>query len=144
VNTKAIGERTEAIILAEFLKVGFPVLLPFGDNQRYDLVVEVNGVFKRVQCKTARVIQSGSVLCFNARSTNPRRDGGSYRSQADLFAVYSNHTKQVYVLAVDEVGEVGVWLRLTPAKNCQQLGVRKADDYLLETWAARVSQLLDQ
>src|SRR5262249_30713483 len=52
-NTKSIGEVSEAIILAEFLKAGFPVLLPFGDNQRYDMVVEVGGRFLRVQCKTA-------------------------------------------------------------------------------------------
>ena len=54
------------------------------------------------------MLRRGSVLCFNARSTNLRHDDGSYRSQADLFAVYSDHTKQVYVLAVDEVGEVDV------------------------------------
>jgi len=29
--------------LAEFLKMGFPVLLPFGDNQRYDMVIEAGG-----------------------------------------------------------------------------------------------------
>lgn len=43
VDTKSIGEITEAVVLAEFLKAGFPVLLPFGDNQRYDAVVEVRG-----------------------------------------------------------------------------------------------------
>jgi hypothetical protein len=38
-NTKSIGEISEAIVMAEFLKAGFPVLLPFGDNRRYDMVV---------------------------------------------------------------------------------------------------------
>jgi len=46
-NTKAIGEISEAIVLAEFLKMGFPVLLPFGDNQRYDMVIEAGGRFLR-------------------------------------------------------------------------------------------------
>lgn len=139
-NTKAIGERTGAIILAEFLKAGFPVLLPFGDNQRYDLVVEVNGVFQRVQCKTASVHRGGAVIRFNTSSTNPpaRSKLRGYRNQADLFAVYSDHTQQVYVLGVDDCGEGGVWLRLAPVKNNQEMHVRKADDYLLEVWAARV------
>ena len=53
VDTKAIGDVSEAMILTEFLKAGFPVLVPFGDNRRYDLVVEVGGHFLRVQCKTA-------------------------------------------------------------------------------------------
>ena len=37
-DTKTAGEITEAVVLAEFLKAGFPVLVPFGDNLRYDLV----------------------------------------------------------------------------------------------------------
>jgi PD-(D/E)XK endonuclease len=53
VDTKAAGDITEAVVLAEFLRAGFPVLLPFGDNRRYDLVVEAGGRFLRVQCKTA-------------------------------------------------------------------------------------------
>jgi hypothetical protein len=52
-NTKVAGDITEAVVLAEFLRAGFPVCVPFGDNQRYDLVVEAGGRFLRVQCKTA-------------------------------------------------------------------------------------------
>lgn len=43
VHTKVTGDTTEAIVLAEFLKAGFPVLLPFGENHRYDLVIETGG-----------------------------------------------------------------------------------------------------
>ena len=53
VTRKSIGEVSEAVVMAEFLKAGFPVLLPSGDSQRYDLVVEAGGSFLRVQCKTA-------------------------------------------------------------------------------------------
>ena len=42
-NTKAAGDITEAIVLAEFLRAGFSVCVPFGDNRRYDLVVEAGG-----------------------------------------------------------------------------------------------------
>lgn len=135
-DTKAIGEISEAIILAEFLKAGFGVLVPFGDNRRYDLVVEDHGLFLRVQCKTASLCNDGACIRFNARSTNPLRPRRSYRGDADLFAVYSPDTRKVYILPVDQVGEVGVWLRLTPAKNNQQAGVRLADDHTLEIWAS--------
>jgi hypothetical protein len=138
-NTKSIGEISEAIVMAEFLKAGFPILLPFGDNRRYDMVVDVSGSFLRVQCKTASVHRGGAIIRFNARSTNPpeRSCLTSYRNQADLFAVYAPHTKQVYVLPVDECGEVGVWLRLTPAKNNQHLKVRLAEECTLAAWAER-------
>ena len=140
-NTKSIGDTSEAVVLAEFIKAGFPVLLPFGDNQRYDMVVEVSGRLLRVQCKTARPVHGGAVLCFNAysgafgpgdRSPNRRR---SYRSEADLFAAYAPCTGQVYVLAVDEVPETEVWLRLTPTQNHQQRRIRWAEDHTLAAWA---------
>src|SRR5260370_37668620 len=55
-NNKTIGERSEAIIIAKFLEVGYGVLTPFGDNRRYDLVIEgADGNFYRIQCKTGWV-----------------------------------------------------------------------------------------
>jgi PD-(D/E)XK nuclease superfamily protein len=60
-----------------------------------------------------------------------------YRGQADLFAAHSPDTRQVYVLAVDEVPETDVWLRLTPARNNNQYGIRLAEDHTLAAWAAR-------
>ena len=136
-NTKTIGDVSEAIVLAEFLKAGFPVLLPFGENQRYHLVVEIGGRFLRVQVKTCQ--SDGSALVFNATSHDGHRPRQSYRGDADLFAVYSPLTKQVYVLAVDEVPETRVWLRLTPAKNNQVLGIRQAELHTLEAWVERQS-----
>jgi len=148
-NTKAIGEISEAMILAEFLKAGIPVLMPFGDNQRYDMVVEAGGQFLSVQCKTARYRmhrdRSGAVLCFNAYSgvwgvgdhDVSRRQ--SYRGEVDLFAVYSPDTQQVYVLAVDKVPETEVWLRLEPARNHQKARIRWAEEHTLAAWAAGLS-----
>jgi PD-(D/E)XK nuclease superfamily protein len=56
VPTKLIGDMTEAVVMAEFVKAGFPALIPFGENHRYYLVIEAGGRFLRVQCKTARAI----------------------------------------------------------------------------------------
>lgn len=134
-NTKTIGEITEAVVLAEFIQAGFPVSLPFGENQRYDMILDAAGRLLRVQCKTARKLDCG-VISFNAHSTPLARTG--YRNQADLFAVYAPSTRQVYVLPVDDVPETEVWLRLVPTKNNQKLHVRWAKDHTLEAWAARI------
>jgi uncharacterized protein YqeY len=50
-NHKSLGEKTLAIILAQLLKQDKKVLLPFGDNQRYDLVIDEGGQFIRARCK---------------------------------------------------------------------------------------------
>src|SRR5690242_7410881 len=78
--------------MAEFLKAGFPVLLPFGENRRYDMVVDVGGRLLRVQCKTASPCGNGdrSAIRFHAyshRFVNREYQGReAYSGQADLFA----------------------------------------------------------
>jgi hypothetical protein len=130
INSKTVGERTEAIVLAELLKAGYVVLLPFGDNQRYDIVVEVDGAFQRVQCKTARLVL-GSVLSFKTCSTYAHRGRPSrgYRGEAELFGVYAPHTGKVYLIPVEEVGEYEGRLRLEPARNGQTRGIRMAEKF---------------
>ena len=141
-NTNAAGKAAEAVVVAEFVKAGFPVLLPFGADRRYDLVVETGGRFLRVQCKNASECRGGTVLRFHARSIRYQagtRIEKSYRGQADQFAAYAPSTRQVYVLAVDEVPETDARLRLAPGGHNNQHVVRLAEDYTLEAWAARQS-----
>ena len=54
-SPKVTGERTEALILAKLVTAGYAVSLPFGNNQRYDLIYEDAGVLKKAQCKTGRL-----------------------------------------------------------------------------------------
>lgn len=42
-NSKNKGNIGEAIILAEFIKYGIQVSLPFGDNARYDMIADIKG-----------------------------------------------------------------------------------------------------
>ena len=73
----ARGERTEAAAIAELVKLGFTVLLPFGDNRRYDIAVEVCGRFLRVQCKTGR-LRNGRIE-FRAASSFYQPEGATKR-----------------------------------------------------------------
>jgi hypothetical protein len=127
-----VGQRTEAIVLAELVKRGHRVLLPFGVNHRYDLVLDLGDRFVRVQCKTARV--SGSCVKFNCqsvRSNTKRTLCRDYRGDADLFIAYCPGNDRVYAVPVDEAGRREISLRLDPPANNQQLGVRWATDYEL-------------
>lgn len=136
VNTtsKSVGERTEAIVLAELLKAGYVVLLPFGDNQRYDLVIDDGVRFQKVQCKTARLAATSAAITFRACSSYVHRGRGrkGYRGEADLFGVYSPDTGKVYIVPVDDVGETDVNLRLEPPLNGQARGIRMAEQYELK------------
>lgn len=134
-HTKMIGEISEAAIITRFLQLGYVVLTPYGGNQRYDLVVEdADGQFWRIQCKTGRIDEDGTVLKFNTSISNvtgKNRQPRNYRGQCDYFAVYNEKLNKVYLIPVDHVGITAASLRLAPSKNNQDKYMRWAKDYEL-------------
>lgn len=128
-NSKAKGERTEGIVLARLLQLGHVVLMPFGDNQRYDLVIdEGDGKFIRGQCKTARI--SNGCVAFNTASVNGfTGKRKTYKGQIDVFWVYSPDTDDVYEVPINSVGINESRLRIKPPKGGAISGIRWAKDF---------------
>jgi hypothetical protein len=127
-----IGARTEATILAELVKRGYRVLLPFGENQRYDLVLDLDGSFHRVQCKTGR-LRNGCVV-FSAKSvqSNMRRAViRDYEGDIELFIVHCPETDALYAISIDEATRTQGTLRIDPTGNGQGKRIRWARDYEL-------------
>ena len=137
-HPKLVGDRTTAMVLARLLEIYEVVLLPFGENQRYDLVIEDENKFVKVQCKTGRLQKTGAIK-FNTSSSSyhhpnaPTRYGNShdYRGQADFFGIYCPENGSVYMVPVDAVGRRQAFLRVAPTQNSQRVGVRWARDYLI-------------
>jgi hypothetical protein len=135
----AVGDQTTAMVLARLLEVYPQVLLPFGENQRYDLVIEDGDRFIRVQCKTGR-LRNGCVVFATCSFTyhHPSNRGTKqyqhhYRGAADVFGVYCRETDGVYLIGVDEVGTRGCSLRIAPTRNAQAKKVRWAKDFELKS-----------
>lgn len=127
-NTKTIGNKGEAATLAALVKLEFPVLTPFGDNERYDLVVEVDGTFHRIQCRTGQLKKS-CIEWRSGRVVMGRRIPYQLGS-VDWFAVYCEKIDQVYILHESMRSK----LRIDPPKNNQKKGVVWARDHLIENW----------
>lgn len=129
-NSKAKGEISEGHVIAHLLKLGYSVSMPFGDNQRYDLILDDGERLWRVQVKTAR-LQRGC-LVFSAASVNGFTGKKTdYRGQIDIFLAYSPDTDKVYRAEVDDAGRNEVWLRIEPAKGGPTTTIRWASDYEL-------------
>ena len=135
---KVIGEKTQAIVLTEFIKKNIPISIPFGDNQRYDYIIDVNGNLYKIQVKTASY-KNGSIS-FSTSSSSIHRGGKrkNYKGQVDYFAVYSYETNEVYLLEVDELGNREAKLRLEPTKNNQKINIRYAKDYCLDIMLSKM------
>ena len=129
-NPKAIGERSEAMVLAALLRAGELVAFPFGDNQRYDLLVDRGDRILRLQVKTGRLARG--VVEASLCSSYTHRGGGKrgYRGQCDYFAIYCPENNGVYFVPVGECGETSIYLRVEPltGRTRQHRHVRWACD----------------
>lgn len=129
-NPKAVGERVEAIVLAELVKRGVAVSLPFGNNQRYDLVVDDGAGLKKAQVKSGR-LTNGAVK-FNVCSANGfSGKSRPYAGEVDLFLVYCEDTPKVYNVPAHTVGSKTCSRRLVASRNNRATRVRWAKDYEL-------------
>ncbi|HKJ59717.1 MAG TPA: group I intron-associated PD-(D/E)XK endonuclease, partial [Halobacteriales archaeon] len=86
-HPKEQGQLSEAAVIFEFVRRGLTVLEPFGDNERYDIVVEEQGEFYRIQVKTGRMVNGR--IQFETRSSGTltrkiRKEG--YEGVIDVFA----------------------------------------------------------
>lgn len=129
------GQATESLVKAAFTVRDHPVLLPESDNEPYDLVVDIDGRFLRIQAKTGYGEEDGTVT-FETVSTRTRSDGyerrGYDESAIDYFAVYSPERNEVYLVHVEEAAAGKMQLRFAPTRNGQCVGVNWCSDYHLD------------
>lgn len=132
INSKMKGQYSEAKALLEFQKRNIPVALPWGDNERYDMIAEFNGKLNRIQVKTCNEEKNGGVVCYCRSSTNhtTNKSLDTYEGQVDYF-VFVNQTYDIIALVpIEEThGQKSMTLRLAPAKNGASKGVKFFSDF---------------
>ena len=132
-TSKDVGNITEVSCMLEFMKLGYPVLTPYGDCQRYDFVVEINNKFYRIQSNTANdaYINDGYIIfrCDNTTTKNGKVIHHSYdENEIDYFSTFYNG--KCYLIPVNECSREKR-LRFTPPKNGQTKGITFANEYEL-------------
>lgn len=127
---KVKGDISESKILSKFIELGLTVSLPFGDNQRYDMIIDNEGQLFKIQCKSAWKKQEG-VLEFQTTSCW-KKGRENYINQIDFFAVYYDEFDKTYLVSIDEAPTGGsMYLRYeTPIKNSPN--INWAYDYEVE------------
>ena len=139
-TSKDVGNITEVSCMLEFMKLGYPVLTPYGDCQRYDFVVEINNKFYRIQSKTANnaYINEGYIVfrCDNTTTKNGHVIHHSYDEiEIDYFSTF--YDGKCYLVPVNECSREKR-LRFTTPKNGQTKGITFASEYELEKVVANL------
>ncbi|MFD1644242.1 group I intron-associated PD-(D/E)XK endonuclease [Haloarchaeobius litoreus] len=133
-NPSRRGDETEAILLARLLECGCSVAVPFGDSDRYDLLVDDDGYLFRVQCKTGSWV-NGTVrfkLYSPTVTDGERVDTGYTAAEVDAYAVYSPETEAAYWVPISETGTGEMRLRVEkPEPKAPRSRLNWASEYLL-------------
>ena len=95
-HPKARGEWAELRFMTRATELGLRVTKPWGDNAPYDLAVETNGRFLRVQVKCTRFRRGRSYKC------HLDHNGRHYRAdQIDFIAAYVIPADSWYILPIE-------------------------------------------
>ena len=126
-HAKTKGSIAELQVCADLTRRGWKILIPYGENQRYDLVAEKEGKFVRIQVKY--VTPRNGVLIVNCRSSNNWSTQSYSADQIDFIATYNPENGGVYYVPVSEIRRQTMILRVAPSKNNQKAKVRYAKAY---------------
>jgi hypothetical protein len=125
-HTNQIGSITEAVVLAALVKLRKHIVIPYGNFGDYDLLIDEEGKFVKVQCKTG-ILKDGVVL-FNAYTQNAGGDR-SYGNSVDMYGVFCPQNGKVYLIPAPDCSQGKVSLRITPPKNNWKKRIRYAAQY---------------
>ena len=131
ITTVARGDMTFWRIVSGLMASGKTVLLPMTQNTRYDLLLDDAGEYVRIQCKTGRIINNGSVLTANACSSNHKGKRKSYNGDVDVFAIYSPELDKIYLCPMNETIKNALWLRVKEPLVKSNKPVKWAKDFEL-------------
>ncbi len=138
-STDHKGAIAESAILHAAVRLGLEVAIPYSP-QRYDLILDLGARLLRVQCKWAT--RRGDVVVVRCYTSRRSRQGivrrGYGDGEIDAIAAYCAELGCCYLIPMASLrGQRNVHLRLAPAANGQQRGIRWAARYDFESidWA---------
>ncbi|HLF19088.1 MAG TPA: group I intron-associated PD-(D/E)XK endonuclease [Candidatus Omnitrophota bacterium] len=124
-DTKLKSDIAESAVITELLSRGYKVLRPVGDRLPYDIVVNVNGRFIRLQVKTAWYNKLKSMYIVDNRRTRTNRrfmKRSFYTAEDfDLAVLYVHESKSFYIMPVDVFISYGSSVAIVEDEKRQRL-----------------------
>lgn len=127
-----LGALAEANVKARYTELGYTVLTP-EVTKAYDIAVEKDGEFERVQIKYGRY-ENGAVkasLRWGSINSNGKSSYGYSEKDIDKFAVWNDKTEEVYTLPCGPETPKSIAFRVEEAKNGQTKGIRFTKNFRL-------------
>ena len=132
-NSKEIGNLTELQCITALYALGCDVSIPFGNSQKYDLIMDYKGTLYKVQVKHANEHED-THFSFKTRWQGHNATGYTQtrytKNDIDFFATFCKG--QLYLIPVEECSGATKTIRYVPPKNNQRIGISFAENYSAE------------
>jgi len=144
-NSKAIGEFGELKIALRLIEIGCSISIPFGNNQRYDMIADYKGKLFKVQCKTTSIDKRGRITPKLTSTTMMPKPGCKVEyvnkkysvEEVDIFCVYCLDNDKVYIIP-SSINNIS--MRIEKPANSQIKKIHYAWEY--EACQARIDLFL--
>ncbi len=120
-DTKTKGEIAETFVLANLIKKGFTVSIPYGENSRYDFIIETRQGFKRIQVKYIAKHKGRSYFTFPLRSVRANKKQNKIKhytkKEIDFMIGYCTENNSCYIIPLKELRvkhELHIWIDKEP------------------------------
>ena len=138
---KQKGNIAELECLLAINKCGFKTSIPYGDDCRYDLIVDIHNKLYRIQCKKSRALNNLEGFKFNTKSivitTHGAKESKYTQDEIDFFAtVYEG---QCYLVPIELCKGTEKALRFKYPASGQKKNITLAVNYTLEEVAKRLA-----
>ncbi|MCB9019215.1 MAG: hypothetical protein H6546_02695 [Chitinophagales bacterium] len=107
-----LGDSVEMLFAARCMERGYMVSKPLSDKIRYDLILDCNGVLKRIQIKSASTTARGR-FTFKLQSST---GGGYSEDDCDLMVLHPRET-EYFVFLLPELFIGRARFNLDPSKH---------------------------
>lgn len=103
-NASQLGNIGEVRVLSEFIKLGVPCYLPYGDGNKCDLIADFNGKLNKIQIKTTEKLNTNGAMEWKVtRQEGFHGNRIQYNKEdIDYFAFYCIETDIVCLVPFDE------------------------------------------
>jgi len=128
-HTKDMGSIIELKVAADLSEKGYKILIPFDENNSYDLVAEKDGKFLRIQCKSPAAFSNNKVV-VHCRVCNHTKVHKYKETDFDFMSTYRDGICY-YIPSKLTANRSSVSLLLKESKNKNQFKVLKAIDFLV-------------
>lgn len=132
-DTKQIGNLTELQCITALYELGCSVSIPFGDSEKYDLIIDYKNKLYKVQCKYSHeIVDEGKVTSIRIETTwfshgLKKCTRNKYQlEEIDYFATYYNN--KCYLIPSNQCSNAKI-LRIEAPKNKQLKGINFLNDY---------------